>query len=89
MKKDNKNEIPVPKPKRSIKALLLGGSIVATVYIWSLPLLSDWGYANPGGIGAGYPIMKNHSETLSGFISKCPSTGGMAAVFFLPIMFMW
>ena len=89
MEKGNKKEIPVPKPKRSIKSLLLLGSVVATVYIWSLPLLSSWGYANSGSVGSPEPLDKNHSETLSGYISSNPATGGMAAVFFLPIMFMW
>ena len=46
-------------------------------YVWSLPLLSYYGFAEPD------------STSISKFISNPPATGAMAAVSFMPLTLMW
>jgi hypothetical protein len=46
-------------------------------YVWSLPLLSYYGFAQP------------NATSSSGFIANPPATGAMAAVSFMPLTLMW
>lgn len=52
-------------------------SLVGVIYVWSLPLLADIGFAQPG------------STSISQFIANPPATGAMAAISFIPMTLMW
>ena len=47
------------------------------IYVWSLPLLSEYGFTQKG------------STSISGFIANPPATGAMAAISFMPLTLMW
>tara|TARA_Y100000389_G_scaffold191790_1_gene218493 strand:+ start:5150 stop:5737 length:588 start_codon:yes stop_codon:yes gene_type:complete len=47
------------------------------IYVWSLPLLSQYGFTQKG------------STSISGFIANPPATGAMAAISFMPLTLMW
>ena len=61
--------------KPSIYRLIF--SLVGIVYVWSLPLLADFGFAQSG------------STSISQFIANPPATGAMAAISFIPMTLMW
>ena len=69
-----------------IRCFLFGLSFLPFAYVWSLPLLQMVGYANEGDVG---PDTGKGIYTVSGYISTAEATGGMAATFFWPILFMW
>lgn len=69
-----------------VRCFLFLGSFLPFVYIWSLPLLQKTGYANEGDVGSDTDV---GIYTVSGYISTTEATGGMAATFFWPILFMW
>ena len=52
-------------------------STCGILYVWSLPLLANLGFAQP------------NSTSVSHFISNPPATGAMAAVSFMPLTLMW
>lgn len=60
-----------------VSLLKLGYSLMGIVYVWSLPLLSEIGFAQKG------------ANSISGFIANAPATGAMAAFSFAPITLMW
>ena len=55
----------------------LAASLIGVVYVWSLPLLADIGFAESG------------STSISKFIANPPATGAMASVSFIPMTLMW
>ncbi len=67
----NPPNLKKPSPYRLLSSL--GGII----YVWSLPLLADLGFAQPG------------STSISKFIANAPATGAMAAISFIPMTLMW
>ena len=50
---------------------------IGGIYIWSLPLLSQIGFAEP------------KSNSISGYIANPPATGAMSAVSFIPLTIIW
>ena len=52
-------------------------STCGILYVWSLPLLSIWGFAESNG------------HSISAFIANPPATGAMAAISFMPLTLMW
>ena len=52
-------------------------STCGVFYVWSLPVLAEWGFAEPG------------ATSISGFIANAPATGAMAAISFMPLTLMW
>ena len=61
--------------KPSIYRLI--ASLLGVVYVWSLPLLADIGFAESG------------STSISKFIANPPATGAMASISFIPMTLMW
>ena len=55
----------------------LAASLIGVVYVWSLPLLADIGFAESG------------STSISKFIANPPATGAMSSVSFIPMTLMW
>ena len=55
----------------------LAASLLGVVYVWSLPLLADIGFAESG------------STSISKFIANPPATGAMASISFIPLTLMW
>lgn len=49
-------------------------SLLGIIYVWSLPLLADIGFA------------QKNATSISGFIANPPATGGMAFVSFSPLV---
>ena len=60
-----------------VSLLKIGYSLLGIVYVWSLPLLAEIGFA------------EKDSNSISGFIANAPATGAMAALSFAPITLMW
>ena len=52
-------------------------SLLGIIYVWSLPLLADIGFA------------QKNATSISGFIANPPATGGMAFISFSPLVLMW
>ena len=50
---------------------------VGVLYVWSLPILSRIGFAEP------------ESNSISGYIANPPATGAMSAVSFIPLTIIW
>ena len=50
---------------------------IGVIYIWSLPFLSQIGFAEP------------KSNSISGYIANPPATGAMSAVSFIPLTIIW
>ena len=67
----NPPNLKKPSPYRLLS------SLVGIIYVWSLPLLADLGFAQPG------------STSISKFIANAPATGAMAAISFIPMTLMW
>lgn len=52
-------------------------SVLAIIYIWSLPVLSLYGFTEP------------NSKSISGYIGNPPATGAMGALSFIPLTLVW
>jgi hypothetical protein len=73
------------KGLKCIQYFLIIMTLLPTVYIWSLPYLATFQFANCGDIGDD----GGGSQTVSGYISTQTATAVMANTFFWPILFMW
>ena len=52
-------------------------SLLGIIYVWSLPLLAEIGFA------------QRNATSISGFIANPPATGAMAFISFTPLVLMW
>ena len=57
--------------------LKIGFSCLGIIYVWTLPILAELGFA------------EKNATSISGFIANPPATGAMAALSFAPITLMW
>ena len=63
--------------KPNVSRYRLYASLLIIPYIWSLPLLSDIGFA------------EKDATSISGFIANAHATGAFAALSFNPLILMW
>jgi hypothetical protein len=63
--------------KMSITPFRAITSTFGIIYVWCLPLLSYYHFAEP------------NATSISGFIANPPATGAMAAFSFMPLTLMW
>ncbi len=66
-----------PNIKKKPSIYRLAASLLGVIYVWSLPLLADIGFAESG------------STSISKFIANPPATGAMASISFIPLTLMW
>ncbi|CAK0873752.1 unnamed protein product [Prorocentrum cordatum] len=62
------------------------GAALPVLYVWSLPLLAEAGFAHKC---ANYPRCDRTGMSVSNFIANAWATGAMAACFFYPALYVW
>lgn len=69
-----------------IMKLRITGTMLPVLYVWTLPLLAEVGFANKC---VGYPQCEPAGMSVSSYIGNARATGAMAACFFYPSMHLW
>jgi hypothetical protein len=80
------NTFLIPDVNREKPIQRVIGCFLPAIYVWSLPLLANLGFAHTCD---DYPRCDTLGASVSNFISNIHATGAMAALFFYPSLELW